>query len=88
MVDCYTTVLSCTNRAINLIMLRFRAKKLQLFIAAGPLAFVSKDILEMLTTRRSKSNLLVIPNRYSELVRTVSIEGKSVPSIAKAFGTH
>ena len=88
-VDAITTVKNCVSCARNRVRLRRSAKKLHLFPAAGPLEFVSIDILgPLLRTGRGNRFLLVISDRFSKLTRTVPMRNVTEAAVAKAFTTY
>lgn len=88
-VDCYATVRRCPTCAKNRIKLREHAQPLQLFPASGRLESVAIDALgELIKTARGNQYLLVISDRFTKLIKTVSLKGLSAAEIANAFVNH
>ena len=87
--DCSAVAKSCAACARERVKLRKNTKRMKLFTSKAPLEFVAIDILgEQITTKRGNSYILVISDRYSKLVRTVSLKKITAAHIAKAFVRH
>lgn len=87
-VECSAVAKNCVACSINCVLLRRNQKPMQLLPAKAPLELVSIDILgQLVKSSRGNNLLLVITDRYSKLVRTVTLKSVTAASVAKALVT-
>lgn len=87
--SCYHTVRACAACARERILLQANSTPLRLFPPSGPLEDVAMDILcHLHPSGRGHTNLLVIVDRFTKLVRAVPMKGTNAFQIAKAFTTN
>lgn len=84
--DCYGTVRNCSICTRNRIKQRRNVGELKIFPASAPLESTCIDILgDLIKTPRDSRYLLVITDRFTKLVSTISLKGVSAAEIAKQF---
>ena len=84
--DVYDWVASCASCARNRIAPKRRTAMLKLFPATDPLASLSMDLLGPLTeTKPGNVFLLIIVDRFSQLVRAVPLAGITATDVSSAF---
>ena len=87
--DAYHTARQCSSCTRERIALRKHATYLSLFPAQAPLEYVAIDILGSLPkTTDGHRYLLRITDRYSKMVRTISLKKITAATVAKAFCEH
>ncbi len=84
--DCYSTSRNCVQCAKERVRWRKKLSKMQLFPATGPLEEVAMDLLgPFVRTERDNRFLLVIVDRYTKLLKTVSLSSTEAYDVARAF---
>ncbi len=72
--DAYAFVRNCAECAKERVRLRKRSTNLKLFPAAAPLEDIAMDLLcDFFTTPRGNKYILVITDRFSEMVRVIPL---------------
>lgn len=88
-IDCYATFRNCPECALNRLNLRKNVAELTHFPVTGPLESVCIDILgEFVRRQLGHRYLLAITDRFTELVKTVSMKGVSAGEVTKHFVDH
>ena len=87
--DAYHTVRQCSSCTRERIKVRKHATYLSLFPAQAQLEYVAIDILGPLPTITvGHRYLLCITDRYSKMVRTITLKNITAAAVAKAFCEH
>eukprot|EP00171_Calliarthron_tuberculosum_P022605 IDg22605t1 len=87
--SCYQAVRACPACARERIKLQSNSTTMKLFPPSGPLEDVTMDLLGQLwPTDRGHTQILVIVDRFTKMVRAILLKTVSVFDVAKAFTRH